>query len=97
MKPKVSPRDVSQDERSKQENMYNDLAVGDRIKFELEEMGMISPNAQITKLTPVLVAAVAWGVEDVWEADSRPRPPSCVLRRCAVIRSTTRTGIRGIG
>ena len=29
----VSPRDVPKDERSKQENKYNDLAVGDRIKI----------------------------------------------------------------
>ena len=73
MAPKVSPRDVPRDERSKAVNMYDDLAVGDRIKFELEEMGMTSPNAQITQLRPVLVAAVAWGIEDAWEADSRSR------------------------
>ena len=93
----VSPRDVPKDERSKEENKYNDLAVGDRIKFQLEELGMQCPNAKIINLTLALAAAVASGIEDVWEAASRPRPPSCVLRRCAVHHSTTRTGIRGIG
>ena len=74
----VSPRDVPKDERSKEENKYNDLAVGDRIKFQLPELGMQCPNAEIKTLKPVLVAAVASGIEDVWEADSRPRPSSRV-------------------
>ena len=94
----VSPRDVPKDERSKQENKYNDLAVGDRIKFSLQELGMKCPNAEIKSLKLVLVAAVASGIGDVWEADFARAPPlSCVLRRCAMHRSTTRMGIRGIG
>ena len=80
----VSPRDVPKDERSKKENKYSNLAVGDRIKFQLPELGMQCPNAQITKLKPVLVAAVASGIEHVWEADSRPSPPSRVY--CAGTR-----------
>ena len=71
----VSPRDVPKDERSKQENKYNDLAVGDRIKFSLQELGMKCPNAEIKSLKLVLVAAVASGIGDVWEADFARAPP----------------------
>ena len=85
----VSPRDVPKDERSKQENKYNDLAVGDRIKFELEELGMKCPNAEIKNLKLVLVAAVASGIGDVWEADFARAPPSrvyCAGARCTAVR-----------
>ena len=71
----VSPRDVPKDERSKEENKYNDLAVGDRIKFQLQELGMQCPNAEIKSLKLVLVAAVASGIGDVWEADFARAPP----------------------
>ena len=64
-------------------------ATGSSSKFQLPELGMQCPNAQITKLKPVLVAAVASGIEHVWEADSRPSPPSrvyCAGTRCTAVR-----------
>ena len=55
----VSPRDVPKDERTKTKNMYCDLAVGDRIKFNLPELDMNCTNAEVVKLTLVSVAVAS--------------------------------------
>ena len=53
----VSLQEVPRDERGSKANAYDDLEVGDRIKFDLDELDMKTPNAEISRLA--LVSAPA--------------------------------------
>ena len=54
----MSLQEVPRDERGSKANAYDDLEVGDRIKFDLDELDMKTPNAEITKLTLVSAPAI---------------------------------------
>ena len=48
---------VPADERGEDENKYDDLEVGDRIKFDFEELGMKCANAEVVALNYVSAPA----------------------------------------
>ena len=91
----VSPRDVPKDERTKTKNMYCDLAVGDRIKFSLLELGMQCTNAEVVKLTSVSVAVASRASMGCGKLMNPP--PSLRPRRSILHHSTTRTDTQGSG
>ena len=74
MASEVSPRNVPSDERSSTKNAYNDLAVGDRIKFSLPELEMQCTNAEVVKLTPVSVAVASRASKGCGKLMNTPAP-----------------------
>jgi hypothetical protein len=74
MASEVSPRDVPKDERSSTKNAYNDLAVGDRIKFSLPELEMQCTNAEVVKLTPVSAAVASRASKGCGKLMNTPAP-----------------------